>query len=362
MTLSPSHEFKTSVPLIQTLRIDPDRASRFSWPVTVAEPGTGIIRAKAIGQTAGDAIEQKLPIRALGIPAFSARSGLITADDERVELPVGLSGDASPSTAKYQLSLAGSTIGPVLGNFNQLIDYPYGCTEQTMSRLVPSIVALQLHNKLGLPLSTADLHKFDRVYQMSMDKLTSYHHDDGGWGWWQSDSSNPYLTCIVVEGMKMVRDLHHFKLDDAMMLSGVHWLKTAVVELKKQLSDPKLTDTYLVHEYNTDMARALYTIGLFEKPPADVQKWLVARYLQLPPEGLAYLVLALHRQGNDTSANLAYRRLLSLANERTDTTDWEHTTAMCKRMHLMGVSDWTYSFTGVETTALCASRGAGYGT
>ncbi len=354
LILTPSPEFATTVPLIQTLTVQPDRADRFNWPITVLRAGTGVVRVKAVGQTAGDAVQQSLPIRPLGIPAFSVKSGLVTGDDTRIQLPVGLSADVAPGTAKYRLSLASSSIGPVLGNFNTLIDYPYGCTEQTMSRMVPSIVAYKLHNELGVTLDDDDRKKFNDVYAMAISKLETYRHADGGWGWWRDDDSNPYLTCLVVEGLELLNSCHVYAdTHDEWIKGGVQWLKTAMTNLQKEMSRPDLVkDRWLLAEYRTDMTRMLYTIGLLEKLPPVETQWILKQYQQLPPEGLAYLTLALRSKGDVDNANRVYQRLIGLANVTEQYMDWDHTRAMLKRLNVAGVSDYSYRFTGVETTAL----------
>ena len=118
VTLSLSSQFKPVEALTQKLNVDPQKAARYSWHVAIVSSGKGLIQAKAIGQTVGDAMQAKIPVRPLGIPAFSAKAGVITDDAKTIEIPVGLSADADRSTAKYQLNLASSSIGPVLGNFS----------------------------------------------------------------------------------------------------------------------------------------------------------------------------------------------------------------------------------------------------
>ncbi len=98
-------------------------------------------------------------------------------------------------------------MGPVIGSFDSLIDYPYGCTEQTLSRLVPSIVAFQLHKNLDMPISAEQKAKFAGVFKMGMQKLKDHHHADGGWGWWVDDESNMYLTSYVVEGLLLLNEV-----------------------------------------------------------------------------------------------------------------------------------------------------------
>ncbi|HEY9785641.1 MAG TPA: MG2 domain-containing protein, partial [Candidatus Obscuribacterales bacterium] len=352
--LSISSHLKTQRSLTTNMQLAPEKAGRYSWPVSAVSPGEAVIQVKAIGQTAGDWMEKKLPVRPLGIPAFSAKAGVITADDDQVSIPIGLSADAVEGTARYSLSIASSSLGPVIGNFASLIDYPYGCTEQTMSKLMPSIVAMQLHKKLGQPISAADRKKFADVYAKGMEKLIEHHHSDGGWGWWVDDASNPYLTSYVLEGLYLLRDCG-FKPDPELSTSGRRWLRNGVKELHEQLSDPLvLKEPYNYREYKTDLARALYALSLWkEKPDAKIARWFVQNERALTPEALAYLTLAFNNAGDRASAQRYYDQLLQLANKSESFMDWDHTIAMLKRLSDRSTdSDYTYRFTGVESTAL----------
>jgi hypothetical protein len=359
VTFTPSPEFSTQLALVQTLLVQPDKASRFDWPITATQPGVGVVRLKAVGQTASDAVEQKIPIRPLGIPAFSIKGGVITDDNGSVQLPIGMPKDAEPGTQKYQVSLASSSIGPVLGNFDTLIEYPYGCTEQTMSRMVPSIVAFKLHKSLGLPIAKGMDKKFDDVYGKSIEKLEGYRHADGGWGWWQNDDSQPYLTSLVLENLNLMNSTGRYADPHKEWIQGgLKYLKTGLPALQKQLSDPQLVneyrwwDWYLIEQYSTDMSYSLYTISLFEKPPADTMKYVFDQYKEMPPEGLAYLTMALKNSGDNAKAQKVYDRLISIANVNGDYMDWDHTPALISRLYDKGGVDWSYRFTGVESTAL----------
>ncbi|MFX4778151.1 hypothetical protein ABTB39_19955, partial [Acinetobacter baumannii] len=63
-----------------------------------------------------------------------------------------------------------------------------------MSRLIPSVVAMQLHKQLHIDVSSSNTAKFADVEKKAFEKLAGYHHADGGWGWWAEDESNTYLT------------------------------------------------------------------------------------------------------------------------------------------------------------------------
>ncbi len=353
LTISMSSQFKTNVPLTQKLQIAPQKAERFSWPVSITGSGKGVIQCKAIGSTVSDAMETKLPVRPLGIPAFSAKAGVITDTSKTIDIPVGLSADAERSTAKYELSLASSSIGPVLGNFGALIDYPYGCTEQTMSKLVPSIVAKQLQVKLHQPITKDDSERFDIAYQQSMQKLLDYHHNDGGWGWWANDTSNTYLTSIVVDGLRMLKEVGYKPADD-LITGGRKWLRTSSAQLAKQLADPQLLkDDWQYRETKVDFARMLYTLSFWKEPISAGTKAVVLKELNhSAPESLAYLALAFHQTKDDATAKIFYDRLIQMANSTSEFMNWEHNHALYKKLGLKDDEDYTYRFTSVESTAL----------
>lgn len=351
LSLWMSDQFKTNQGLTQNLTIEKDKAGRFVWPVTITKSGTGVVRLKARGEGAGDALERSLPINTFGIPMFASSSGVLTDEKPAIDIPIDQAAGASTSLS---VSLAGSTIGQVKGSFSSLIDYPYGCTEQTMSRLVPSVVAMQLHGKLGVPLEKGSEAKFDKVLKLALEKLTDYHHDDGGWGWWKDDDSNPYLTALVLEGFHMLKQAGYTPPVDDMSKSALTWLNTRSTELVKQLQDPKLVEDWNTRSLRIELARTIYTMSLYRfKPEPKVLNWLRTQIPHYTPEPLSYLTLAYSKFGDNAAAQEAYDALIRLANSSKTTMDWEHSKEMLKKLGLKPYEDdYTYYYTGEETTAL----------
>lgn len=355
LSVNMTRQLNTSAPLTATFKVAPEKAYRHSWPVTVVSPGQVAISVKAIGDTRGDAMELKLPVRALGVPAFIARSGVLTGNSDRVDLKIQPPADAG--NVKTSLTVASSSMGPVIGSFNSLIDYPYGCTEQTLSRLVPSIVAFQLHKNLDMPISATQKEKFAEIFKMGMQKLTDHHHTDGGWGWWVDDESNMYLTSYVVEGLLLLDECNYTVPKD-MLSTGRDWLKKNIVELDKQLRDPKAKiEPYQFREKRTDLARALFALSLAgQAPDKKVLAGLEKDLKVLTPEALSYLTIALKNNNREQQANLFYKRLMELANDADGTEDWDHTVVLAKKLfgdHFRPYDvDYSYRFTGVESTAL----------
>lgn len=357
LTLNTTHQFETKEALVQQLTVNPDEAKRFGWPVEVVHPGDALIDIKAVGETAGDALEMKVPVRPLAIEISDVQTGILKGDNESVMLPIQVPVNTDPKLTQILLSVAASSIGPVLGSFDSLIDYPYGCTEQTMSRLMPSIVAVQLSRKLNVSITAAQSKKFDEVATKALAKLKDYRNGDGGWGWWQYGDSDAYLTAYVMEGLYLLESngyrLESYRFPDTWKKDGVAWLKQSSEKLTAQLADPKLaSDQFLRIERLIDLAYMQFVLSLYDaKTPAKTRQFFQEKWSASPPEALAYEVLAFHRQNDPERAGQAYVALNRLASVASGLKNWDHTTALARKLGFK-TTDYTYRFTGIESTAL----------
>jgi uncharacterized protein YfaS (alpha-2-macroglobulin family) len=336
-------QFKASLPTTQSIKVAPQGAGRFTWPIDVVGDGKTKITLLARGASGGDALVQDLNILSHTFPAFAYHNGILKETNGKLELPLKQFGDARGGTGKFTLKVSPSAIGPVLGNFDQLIDYPYGCTEQTMSRMMPSVVAMQLHNKLGLPLSDDMQDLFKRVYHASLAKLVAHHNGDGGWGWWQGDTSNLYLTAYVMEGLHWLK-ASGFTYDQDMNQRGNQWLQERLNQFSVLPPSP---------DEMTDLCYAFYALSL-DGQNANVFARLKAPVAQASsgPEALSYLTLAYKNLGMEDEARKSYAVLKELANKSWEYVNWEHTPELFQRMGYKYAFDYSYRFTPAETTAL----------
>ncbi|MBY0403733.1 MAG: hypothetical protein K2X66_07520, partial [Cyanobacteria bacterium] len=348
LTLTPSEQFSISDNLVQKVTIEPDKATQYSWPTKIVKTGKGLIAVKAVGQTAGDAMELSIPINPLAIEAFEMVSGVLNEKDSDKMIDYKLPPEASPESAKINVSWSPSSIGPVIGNFSKLIDYPYGCTEQTMSRLVPSIIAVNLHNKLGVPLDSASQAKFQTVYKKSLNKLYEHQHGDGGWGWWMNDESGPYLTGYVLEGVSLLKEAG-YAFDPSKLQSALKWSNAYAIKLEKQLTSSSLKatnswDQLAIVDSWTDLAYLTYASTLHgAKISSKVESTLLSASLgktvNFSPVALAYVSLAAKRTNNQALLKTFYPQLLAQCTRKESYQNWT-------------VGPYDYRYTDVEATAL----------
>ena len=200
--------------------------SRVDWSVKVARPGPVKLRVTARGEGQADAMEREFTAYEHGIEKLVAKSGKLRGDEALVRLDIPA--ERKTETTALTVQVAPSMAVTMLDALPYLIDYPYGCTEQTMSRFLPAAITARTLKEMGLspeaamakvfggiePASAAATHpngkrslkQLDDIIRQSLDRLYSMQHADGGWGWWKDDETDRFMTAYVVWGLTLARD------------------------------------------------------------------------------------------------------------------------------------------------------------
>ena len=66
-----------------------------------------------------------------------------------------------------------------------------------------------------------------------IDRLNNFQHEDGGWGWWETDESHPFMTAYVVAGLAQAKAAG-VQVDADRIENGARWIGKAFA------ADPKL--------------------------------------------------------------------------------------------------------------------------
>lgn len=192
-------------PATQIVTIGKQGEHRIDWQISTPQTGQIKLLAKALTNTESDAVEMTLDVVPRGL--HQTKNQVWASSDENVEqsLALDLSPNADAHARTLRIEASPSIAATLLGALDYLTSYPYGCTEQTMSSFLPNVVvshALKQVNTASVRNST-DL---DRKVQKGRDRLYAFQHQDGGWGWWKDDQTDPFMTAYVVDGLTLARN------------------------------------------------------------------------------------------------------------------------------------------------------------
>ncbi len=191
----------------RTISLQPGEHQRVDWWGTVGEADTLEVVFSAKGGRWSDATKPTwgdLPIVRYNAPQTYSTAGVLTEPGDLLEV-VSLPRSAVPTGGNLQIELAPSLAANMVSGLDALAHYPYECTEQTLSRFLPNLAAYLAVQNLGL--SAPDLEsRLERTLPDGLQRLGETQNEDGGWGWWPGDESNPYITAYVLFGILQARE------------------------------------------------------------------------------------------------------------------------------------------------------------
>lgn len=184
----------------RSLRLEPGAAGTVAWEARATAPGEARLVARAEGGAHADGMELGFPVLPFARREVLQRGGALTGESAVVEFAAS----AAAVGGELEVRLAPSLAGVVLGAMDYLGTYPYGCTEQTMSSFMPNVAVLNTLRGLGLRRPELEA-RVPEMARAGLLRLYRYQHSDGGWGWWEYDATEPWMTAYVLYGLVQAR-------------------------------------------------------------------------------------------------------------------------------------------------------------
>jgi len=253
---------------------------KVAWAVTVEDVSETTLRFGARATGLADAVEITLPVYRYSTPEVVATAGLLDADGQQLEA-VALPPSFDPTQGELSVHVDPSLAAGMADGLDYLEHYPYECTEQTVSRFLPNVVTYRAFKELELDRPDLE-ERLPGLVSEGLQRLYHQQHYDGGWGWWVSDESHPYVTAYVLLGL-VEAERAGFVVD-----AGV--TERAVEFLQGKLSSPRDLQK---HWQANRQAFVLYVLAEAGEGDLGRTVTLFNRRDVLDTFGKAYLAMAL---------------------------------------------------------------------
>ncbi|HEX8464611.1 MAG TPA: MG2 domain-containing protein, partial [Abditibacterium sp.] len=182
----------------QSVEIGAGAIGRVVWPVETDAAGqnfAGLAHFKlsawtpksANGIQLTDAVETDVPVRARGRERIENFVGHLEPGAQvSHQLPIDAAAIAGAS--RVTVRITPSVSDSLVGALKYLVGFPYGCTEQTMSRFLPDILVqrtLRLRGE-GDAEAVQLKKRLPAMVRDGLTRLSRFQHPSGGWGWWEA--------------------------------------------------------------------------------------------------------------------------------------------------------------------------------
>ncbi len=299
----------------QVVSVPTGGQARTEWAFSAGAPGSATLTGTATAATGSDAMELSLPVLPFGAKREVGVSGSTAAGASRT-VDLTIPDTSNPSARAVVVSLMPSMAGSLLGALDDLIGYPYGCTEQTVSSFVPNLLVLRALDQLSLA-PTERMSMLDRVSRTGLDRLTRLQHENGAWGWWRTDDDHPFMTAYALYGLLEARAAEMPVAYDALQ-RGATALARQVLETPAMVPELKAYAAYVLAR--TTKADIPPNQDGFDLNVLIGELW--GRRSDITPYGQAWLLLALHTLQDARTGELA-GVLATRAQTRGDLAWWQ---------------------------------------
>ncbi len=206
---------------------------------------------------------------------------------QAIVVPIRLPSDVSPDFGGVQVSTTSTLLGGVEDAVHGLIHYPYGCIEQTASRLLPLVAIADLGALIPLDVDV------ESMVRVGVERLLSMQLSDGGFSYWPGGTtaapySSAYATWVLVRAQKA-----GFKVPKGALERALNYLEDMV------RSEPISTVQTHGHLSGIRRAIAVHTLGAAGRPARKAIKDLYIHRADLPIFARAFLLMALHDLDRD---------------------------------------------------------------
>lgn len=293
---------------------------RVPFHVQAGRPGTPEVelRARFVPHTDGpgqatpsDAIRLPLPVEAEPtLVDRAATYGSLTSDQAtavRTHFPPGL----LAGVGGISVSMSDSLLGDLQDALDYLVDYPYGCIEQTASRVLSLLAARQIGARYALPSDKVAKYLADGIARMASMQTRS-----GGFAYWpEVEGVHPYATAFATWTLLLAKGAG-VSMPDQLVERALDFLEKSLVKDGKTPASPLAAGADIVGA--AERAIALHALADSGRAlPAEALDVAYAQRGQLPHFARALLLMALARTAgaDDARAQTMQDELLGAVSE-----------------------------------------------
>ncbi|MCA9240395.1 MAG: alpha-2-macroglobulin, partial [Planctomycetales bacterium] len=200
--------------LTQEIEVPAGGDRRVDWRVNAVAEGKAVVRALALTDEESDAMQLEFPVRVHGFLKQDAYSGVVAANQNSGTFEINVPSERRVEQTRLEVRYSPTLAGAMIDALPYLIDYPHGCTEQTLNRFLPAVITQQTLRRMGVNLAAVqgnqtnlnpqelgapaerragwqrgerdpvfDEAELDKIVKAGVRRLQDMQLSDGGWGW-----------------------------------------------------------------------------------------------------------------------------------------------------------------------------------
>jgi len=248
------------------IQVPANGEKRVDFWVHAANEGTANITMSALTDEESDAMAMSIPVYVHGMLKTDSFAGALRPDKDnplatvRSNFTIAVPHERRPDQTLLEVRYSPSLASAMVDALPYMVSYPYGCTEQTLDRFLPTVITQKILTDMHLDLAAIKnkrtnlnaaeignaqdraaqwnrnfaIWKSNPVFDIAtvkdmvrdgIDHLQNQQLSDGGWGWFSGsfEVSTPHETAFVVHGLQQAK-AYGADVNQQVLDRGIQWL------------------------------------------------------------------------------------------------------------------------------------------
>ena len=335
--------------LEQEVTIPAGGEQRVDFRMKVMESGEVVLKAFALTSEESDAVEMKFPAKVHGILKMDSFSGFISKNKNSASIDFNVPDKVDPEYSLLEVRYSPSLALSMVSALPYLTNFPYGCTEQTLNRFLPTTITHKILKDMNLDLDDIqeqltnlnaqeignDLSRLKRWERLKMNQkhknpvfdinqvkkmelkgvkdLLDMQLTNGGWGWFSGygERSSAHTTAYVVNGLLTAR-ANGVEIKQNAIDRGVNWLKEYQEEQTIKIRNFKAKKEDVpkkAHPDNMDAFIFMVLANAKQKQYKEMADYLYTDRNKFSLYGKSMIALAFHHYKDVEKVNMLRRNI-----------------------------------------------------
>jgi uncharacterized protein YfaS (alpha-2-macroglobulin family) len=194
----------TTGPATQRIQLARGKSVEVRFPVKATASGPASLEFNVSGSGHEDRVLLK---RTVQLPVSHETVAVYGETTSAAAVSLGDLGGIRADTGGLEVHLASTALAGIGESFERNLEYPYGCTEQLVSRALPLI----LLSDLGRAFNARMPAKTDDVIDDAVGEILNHQTGSGGFGYWEGDGADvPWLSAFAMLALEAAAEKNHF--------------------------------------------------------------------------------------------------------------------------------------------------------
>lgn len=227
-------------PEAKTVEVAPKSSVNVYWTFRAKLAGYTQLLMSVDCEGGSDASLKRLPVHRAAAEQVITKSGQVKGNATTFNIP----NEVDLDSARLEISFAPSLAADMAETLNFLVEYPYGCVEQTMSRFLPAVKVAQILKQYQVDHPELN-KKLPGVVAGGIKRLLELQQGDGGWGWHGGSAVHEMMTPYALYGLLQAEKAGYTIPNETAVQRGMQRLKYFIDQMNEHQAADRIYCMYV---------------------------------------------------------------------------------------------------------------------